>query len=428
MVVADFTVNEKFAQSFSGSIEKRFPLIKKSVPIAAATALKLFVDLGLALKVDGEFGADVSLTQQFRVVGHASVSNGNSDDNISPSLDFKWIDASVDEVKAAGKASLSVGTYGQIGVAALCKDLANINVDVDAGWRFSINAETDVRDIVDSHKSTAFYESMSRHDAFKIDYYRDITLNASAFADKLNKSIDLHNLTIPLIQKSLLPRFSNVTAARREDRMAVEASARCTPGIIAAEPGFVAIKKSKNNVIDGTWVSPTKGNKNGDIVSASMSYVPFGNEYEIYPTLRAFNHDILASSDCSVDSIDTSIFEAKILDSFFLVDSKYEGKDRFLNWSLNYTAHKEEFYTDNYKLKVEANITPVDTTGMNLGYNVEFGYFSTTYWFDNQKDFDEFIKGEKTYYDFSSTWLPHADDDDTMYAFHPLAHDLSYSE
>lgn len=238
--------------------------------------------------MDGEFGADVSLTQQFRVVGHASVSNGNSDDNISPSLDFKWIDASVDEVKAAGKASLSVGTYGQIGVAALCKDLANINVDVDAGWRFSINAETDVRDIVDSHKSTAFYESMSRHDAFKIDYYRDITLNASAFADKLNKSIDLHNLTIPLIQKSLLPRFSNVTAARREDRMAVEASARCTPGIIAAEPGFVAIKKSKNNVIDGTWVSPTKGNKNGDIVSASMSYVPFGNEYEIYPTLRGF--------------------------------------------------------------------------------------------------------------------------------------------
>ena len=293
MVVADFTVNEKFAQSFSGSIEKRFPLIKKNVPIAAASALKLFVDLGLALKVDGEFGADVSLTQQFRVVGHASVSNGNSDDNISPSLDFKWIDASVDEVKAAGKASLSVGTYGQIGVAALCKDLANINVDVDAGWRFSINAETDVRDIVDSHKSTAFYESMSRHDAFKIDYYRDITLNASAFADKLNKSIDLHNLTIPLIQKPLLPRFSNVTAARREDKTTVDATAKYTPGLIPATPGFTAIEIKEDNTLSDNWDSATNAEISGNNLSATLYDVDINKKYDVYNTLKAFGLDIL---------------------------------------------------------------------------------------------------------------------------------------
>lgn len=293
MVVADFTVNEKFAQSFSGSMEKRFPLIKNSAPIAAAPALKLFVDLGLALKMDGEFGVDASLTQQFRVVGHASVSNGNSDDNISPSLDFKWINASVDEVKAAGKASFSVGTYGQIGVAALCKDLANINVDIDAGWRFSINAETDVRDIVDSYKSTAFYESMSRHDAFKVDYYRDITLNAEASKGNLKKHVNLHNLIIPLLQKSILPRFTNVSASRREDKTTVDATAKYSPGLIPATPGFTAIEIKEDTTLSDNWDSAIDAEISGNNLSATLYDVDLNKKYDVYTTLKAFGLDIL---------------------------------------------------------------------------------------------------------------------------------------
>lgn len=391
-IIADIHCRETLSSNMSVNYSHDWDMTRGQLIKPVAPGIMLYLEGGMTFSANGQWALESESNQHFRLSAHTTMTTGGAKNTIKPTLDMRLVDNNSSHPGAVGSANVSMGGYLELGLAAIHKNLLNVHARAEFGVKTTLDASVEDWEIECSQGIAAnMYNALTKEDSFQFGSYNAATLGAEGPGGIVSANLELHNSFKPIFQTSILPRFRNIKAKRREiyPRI-VDVSADIVPGLLNCKYGWKMIEfPDENHYIlldelldERTYLYP-------DNISTSFYEVPYDSERFIIPTLHLPNNMTIATYPYGEPgTTETDYLEAQFEDEYITVDAEFiddvitsskPNTDRCKPWvelSLPFDAFDYESFLNNQE--------DVDELGLYIKFQSPKDNF----------DIDAFINGK----------------------------------
>ena len=303
VVSLDLTEEDRVTEDFSlsGMIqwEHDFPAVHRPIFNLGIPFLWFYSEAGAFLRAEGTASIEHHWAQNFRYTFHYEVGSKNL---FLPRASINGIQLT-NEHSGQGlvKGSFGGGIYIELGVEFLDKRLASTAFRGEAGIKLDGDVMLYKREAETSLHSTDVYKTLQGNKLSFCGFY-----NVGLQANLLNMNWS-HNFNNP--QKSehvfaevgIVPNFADTKLERDEgDKSILYASSKASGNCMPVDLGFTLFEK---DVLEDGKTSYSRYGYMGSSAEIYASYydVSKENKYEVYPTVKIFGIEMLATPSASED-------------------------------------------------------------------------------------------------------------------------------
>ena len=232
----------------------------------------------------------------------------------------------VDWAYIAGRISARIAVCGRLGIglAAKGKNLGWVGVETQIGAKAEAELGFDFEALSNAEKGTGFYDGLKDNAKVVVMPYWGLEGKVSVVDDRYQFTFlgrDDYTFWGQKWEWDLLPKFSD-TKGVVSNGANIEASANITNDcILPYTVGFSLFNEHGDRVGDHQWNDQKFWTRNGFTLPMKTTFTDLATDlkYEVYPTLRLFGFNVLASPSADVDMT----FPVELSD-FKVTKSQYE--------------------------------------------------------------------------------------------------------
>lgn len=390
-ITADLHCRETLNSNLTVNYSHDWDLTRGMIMKPVAPGLMLYMEGGMTLSANGQCAIESESNQHFRLSAVASMTTEGTKRKIRPTLGMRLVDSGSSYSGAVGSATVSLGGYLEVGLAAIHKDLLNVHARAEFGARAMLDASVEDWEIECSRGIAAnMYNKLSKEDAFQFGSYTAATLGAEALGGTISANLDLLDSFQPLFRTSILPRFRDVRANRREGYPSiVDVSADIVPGLLNCTYGWKMIERPDEEhyrLLDEKTGLTDKSAK------TTFNNVSYDSERYFVPTLQLPNNmTIAARPHGQTGTVETDCLEARFEDEYFTVDAKY--KDDVMNMTTGYNPIPDCQFRPCFELSLPFDSFDYESIINDTEDIVELGYYIHCEYPNSSFDIESFING-----------------------------------
>ncbi len=383
-IIADFECEQTLSASYSGGYSRDFPFWSPPA-VNVAPGVAFFLEGGINVNVSGTWGTEITNRQHYRLAALTSLTTGGAKSALNPTCSFRLVGEQRNIQNTIGSGSISVGAYVKCGIAALHKEVANVNIGANLEAALEFDAGVTEDDWASAEDATpAVYNKLSKEDAIKFGVYTGATVQAEALGGRLEDHFNLIRTYRPILQSSIIPRFRNTQVERRDDALnIVDVSADVTPGLIDCALGWRPAYVDENDRLVIVSDKEKRDLRPGTL-STSISNISLDKKWRVFPTVKVFNRYITASPSALVDDEANDCVQAKFIENYYAIASKDADK-------LN--ANPYLTLGTNIWTALSIPIESFDFSTLNLDEIKEVGYYIVNFSYTKEL-VEQFEKGE----------------------------------
>lgn len=292
------TLSVPISLASSWEWKKEFPLEQvRNIRIPGIAAIiEFFEELGLYVEIKGEIGINGGYTHPFNSVLHYTFDNFTTG-NIPPT--FRLVSGSPSfATDIEGKADITLGGYGSVGMAPLVKELSNL----EAKLKIGVKASTGMSLVTDAASietiNTNMYDELDKDDFYRADLVFSGELSASAFGGhEATFDIDFSSLFSinPIWYRGVVPTFSEVKFEATESPGEMTATAILGRKLMSPALVGFGIYDQDKKLVDKWWHDVKYKDQEGITISHDFSNLKTGVNYTLHPLVHALNDNMVAN-------------------------------------------------------------------------------------------------------------------------------------
>lgn len=248
----------------------------------------------------GRMGATVSASVTERrtyALGMAYDYSSIGANVLSPSLRCRLASSSR-EFEGSLDGSLAAGAFLETGFNLLSRDLLKVYVSGEYGWQINGSFVLRNSDIDEAEKDTKLYERL-KASSIETGPFGNVSMGSSA----LNSGPSMTLGKSETLKKwDVVPTFSDTKITRSFSLTSADVSVQMSGDCLFPQTfGVKLFDDNKYEVAD--FNSPDKYTNQGGCISHSFSGVDKDKKFTVYPKVKLFGYDILASPSAELDSV-----------------------------------------------------------------------------------------------------------------------------
>ncbi len=393
--------------SIYGGIEYNHDFEKKGVkiPIPNTVGLINFYFLpGFFGRIGATVSSNLSVTRTY-AFGMAYDYSSIGESVIKPTLGCRPVSTSMD-IEGLIEGNLAVGGFIETGFSILSRDIAKVFVRGELGWQ--VNGDFVLRnsDIEEAERDTRLYERI-KASGIETGPFVNLSLQSSLF--DVGPSFTIFEGAATLLKRDIVPAFSN-TELTRASGSSMTASTRMSGNcVFPVSVGFKLFDEGKNEIAD--FDATVRYTNEEGRLDHSFTGVDNGKLHTLYPKVRLFGFDILASPSSDLAMAHPEITDFEITASKYSPGAfVYEGIAYDYSFDVTMTAE-----IDNLDGVADWGYVYKDTYGNIERYSaMEFGTSYTTSYVCLRRDAKStaclytYVKyeGDPEYYDSEPQYYP----------------------
>lgn len=292
--------------------EYRYPIPQ------TANLVNFYIMPGLFFRANAVITASIKDTRNysFGMAFDYSSIRGNL---TTPSLGGR-LSAYSTEMEGCIDGSIAAGAFIETGFNLASRDIAKVCVRGEYGYQLSGNFVLRKADVEDAQKETKLYERL-KGCSIEFGPFANASLQASVATVGIGKTWELSEISE---KRNIVPIFANTNLTYVPSNSVLaftEVSGRCFLPIII---GYKLFDDIGNEVVNYSEKANYSDKKN------NLSHTFTGlikNKYTVYPTVKIFGYDFLATPKCNIDIAKSKITGFKIINSNYSKSSfTIEGK------------------------------------------------------------------------------------------------------
>ncbi|MCD8235576.1 MAG: hypothetical protein LUD00_02745 [Prevotellaceae bacterium] len=281
-------------------------------PIPATAGLvNFYLNPGLFFRANALITSSITATRNY-TFGMAFDYSSMGGRVINPSLGGRLASATT-EMEGCMDGSVAVGTYMEIGFSLMSRELAKVSVRGEYGVQASGNFVLRNSDIDNADENTELYERLK---ASSVEYgpFVNASLNASVLNTGSGPSMQISRTDE---KWNLVPTFSKTKLTHTPGAAtSVDAYSELSGDCLFPVPvGYKLFDENRNEVAD--YEAPWKYTNTENRLEHSFAGLDFNRDYTVYPVVKIFGHDVLASPFAKIQSLHPQITNFKVTGSTY---------------------------------------------------------------------------------------------------------------
>ena len=299
--------------SLYGGIEYEQEFLNPVLPIPIpfmADLVSFYFNPGLFVRADVVVASTVSSTNNYSF-GMAFDYSSINESVVKPSLGGRLVSSSFDSSLSLD-GSLAFGGYIEVGFMLASRELARVCARGELGWQISGDFVLRNADVENADKETALYERLKASSVEIGDFINVSLLSSVGAVEAKSVSLEFYETwgkrdIVPTFDNTKLTHSSN--AIHSADACA-ELSGNC---IFPVTVGYKLFDENESEVAD--YDASESYTNTASQLKHSFSDLNPGDKYTVYPKVKLFGFDILASPKAELNSVLPAITEFKQIDS-----------------------------------------------------------------------------------------------------------------
>ena len=224
------------------------------------------------------------------------------------------------DVEGCIDGSIAAGAFVEIGVALLHSDLDKLVFRGELGGEFVSHAVLYNFDIADADAETKAYERF-KNSSFDLNVFVTTSMQADMFKGTIGAGVSLPwNLSYQLKTWDVVPTFANTTFKQRlSPQTSADASVDMSGDCLFPVTVGLSVRDKDKTEVDSHYANTKFDNGNKPLNHTFTDLNP-ENHYTLYPKVRIFGFDLLASPSSDMDETE---FPVEITD-FKQTGSEYK--------------------------------------------------------------------------------------------------------
>jgi len=313
-----------------------YPVVEIPIPYTGKL-FNFYIMPGVFGRMSATIASTLSVSRKY-ILGMAYDYSSKNENVLKSSLRCRQTSSSIDFIGSID-GSLAAGVLMEMGINVESRDFAKVCVRGEYGGQLNGSYVFRNSDIAAAQEETKLYERL-KASSIETGPFANLSLQASV--KNSGRSLSIGG-SATLAKKDIVPTFSNTKLTRGSNASVnahTEMSGNCAFPVIV---GYKLFDEQRNVVAD--YDAPVEyTNMAGDLEHRFME-VSRGNGYTVYPKVKLFGYDILASPPAEL-----AYAHPKIVD-FKVTDSEY-SQDKFTNDGMRYNYR--------YDVAVTAEIDNLD--------------------------------------------------------------------
>jgi len=287
------------------------------IPIPyTAKLLNFYVTPGVFGRMSATVTSTFSISRKY-ILNMAYEFSSKGENVFEPALKCRPVSSSTN-FEGSVDGSLAAGCFVEAGLNIVSRELAKVCVRGEIGWQLNGSYVLRNSDIAAAQKDTKLYERLK---ASSIETGPFVNLSLQSSVLNIGPSVSIGGSST-FAMRDIVPTFSNTKLTRGSNTSVdahTEMSGNCAFPVIV---GYKLFNDKKNVVAD--YDAPVEYTNIEGNLEHSFMEVARGNGYTVYPKVKLFGYDILASPPAKL-----AYARPKIVD-FKVTDSEY-SKGKFTN-------------------------------------------------------------------------------------------------
>jgi len=268
-----------------------------SFPIPqTANMVNFYINPGLFVRADATITSSITSTQNY-TFGSVFDFSSKGLNSVKPSIGGRLASSSVD-MSGSLDGSLAGGAYLEIGFNLLSREIAKVCVRGEMGARFSGSFVLRNSDVENASKETKLYERMKASEV-ELGTFVNFSLQASVAHTGNGLTWELSQ---PIHRWKLVPEFANTKLTQTSGSKTsldayTEMSGDC---LFPVGVGYKLLDSNKNEV--GNYNAGTNYTNKAGKMEHTFSGLDESKlyDYKVYPKVRIFGFDVLASPEAKL--------------------------------------------------------------------------------------------------------------------------------
>lgn len=380
------------------------PVINFPIPQTAGL-VNFYINPGLFIRANAMVTTKLSTTRNYSF-GMAYDFSSIGQSEIEPSLRGRLVSTKTD-MTGSIDGSLAIGAYFETGFNLVSRELSRVCIRGELGAQVNGNFVLRNSDIDNASKETVLYERLK---ASSVEFGPFVS--ASLVASVINTSASPSwQLSSTAEKWDLVPTFANTKLTHTHNsNTSLDAYTELSGNCILPVPVGYKLFDANNTEIADYNASSSYTNRESRF-EHTFNGVGQGDKYIVYPKIRIFDYDILASPSAELNSILPDITDFKVTKSSFSQGAYYnDGRTYDYKFEVSTTVEIESLdgvsewgyaYKDPY-----GNITHIPLSQFGTSYtDTRYVYYRNEpkssvclYGYVKYEGSDEYIYGDSNDY------------------------------
>lgn len=320
ILTSNCELSEELSLCHKLSYSKEFPILEKSVKIPVAPLIQVYFSGGIDFKAQGKLGVKAGIRQKYKVLGRIYISNYDIDTGDN-SISIVPIENTVENIEAFGNIEMSLGVYGELGVAIAKPGIADIGFKYENGIQFKLEAPITKTAIENASRSTELYDLLTGKDNISLSRYSGSAISSDLLKTNFWQLYLSHTTDKPFLTASLLPTFHqlNLNTVNESGELQLEGLMR--QSMFSGTPRLAIFEKNEDGTTSSDYVdiadfivAEESINEEKKISNVSLlrnrNYI--GESWLLRPVVQLFGYDVLANPEIPLDEIHVKASNFKI--------------------------------------------------------------------------------------------------------------------
>lgn len=403
ILTSNCELSEELSLCHNLRYSKEIPILEQSVKIPVAPLIQVYFSGGIDFKVQGQLGVKAEVRQKYKVLSRIYMSNYDVDTGDN-SITIVPIENTVDNIEAFGNIEMSLGVYGELGVAIAKPGIADIGFKYENGIQFKLEAPITKTAIENASRSTELYDLLTGKDNISLSRYSGFAISSDLLKTNFWQLYLSHTTDKPFLTASLLPTFHQLNLNTLNESGELQLEGLMRRSMFSGTPRLAIFKKNEDGTTSSDYVdiadfivaeeSINETEKKISNVSLLRNRNYIGESWLLYPVVQLFGYNVLANPEIPLDEIHVKASDFKIkykntLKSYDKTSKTIYGNSLIL----------ADIDINNFKLQDK----PVIDTNVEWGICVKIDRYKSSYSdkapFVTHKDYHEYafkpLKGDE---------------------------------